>query len=444
MEEGLVRRSITRDINWGVPVPIKGYEDKVLYVWFDAPIGYISSTKEYFKKINQEDKWKEYWQNEDTKIIHFIGKDNNIFHAIIWPSILLGQKEKFNLPYDIPANEYLNLEGKKLSTSKNWAIWVDEFIKYFDGEYLRFYLARISPENKDSDFSWKDFQVKINNELVNVIGNLINRVIVFANKYFAGKINSKNLPQSKEILENINNLFQEIEDNYANYKVRKNTKLILELARIGNKYFDESSPWEKIKQDKQLAEETIYVCCCILQKISIALYPILPKSMLKLRNLLNLEKKIVWEEQFKTNFSLGKPEQLFRKIEDKEIEYQIKLLQKNTKKEEQTKEEIDFLDFEKLDIKLVKIVSCEKLTKSKKILKLIVKYADKEIQVLSGIAQYYTIEELVGKKVVMICNLKPRNILGEISNGMLLTAEKEGKLSLLTSMKDIMDWGDVR
>ena len=331
IEDGLIERSVTRDINWGVPVPLENAEDKVLYVWFDAPIGYISSTIEWSKKVNQPDKWKEYWFNKETKLVHFIGKDNIPFHAIIWPAILMGQKKEYALPWDIPANEYLTLEGEKISTSRDWAIWVEDFIKYFDGELLRFALAANAPESRDSDFSWKDFQSLVNNSLANVLGNLANRVFAFAKKNFDGVLHRQ--PNSRGIACNLDELCHEIHTSYSEFKVRKVVKSILDLAREGNKYFDEEKPWVVVKENPIVAEGTLFDCAEFLRVLSIMFYPVMPVSMGRLRKFMNMENNVFWDDIKNTpdKIIIGEFEPLFKKIDDKEIENQLKILHEKAK-----------------------------------------------------------------------------------------------------------------
>ena len=266
LEQGLVERPITRDLSWGVPVPLPETEGKVLYVWFDAPIGYISSTVEWAERIGQPERWKDYWLDPETKLVHFIGKDNIIFHALIWPAMLMGQEQGYCLPHDVPANEFMNLEGQKISTSHNWAIWVDEFTERFPAEYLRYYLACNAPERGDSDFSFKDFQQKINGELNNVLGNLANRVFAFAEKNFAGKIEPVALSgQGKEALAEANELYRQMDDGYRDYQVKKNSKLGMDLARLGNRWFDDRTPWARIKTDRA-RQETCNLPCCALSR----------------------------------------------------------------------------------------------------------------------------------------------------------------------------------
>ncbi len=467
LEQGLVERSITRDIKWGIPVPLEEAKDKVLYVWFDAPIGYISSTIEWAERIGQPDRWKDYWHDTDTRLIHFIGKDNIIFHALTWPAVLMGQnvveqdsnpaqtdltqhrnatlQSKYVLPYDIPANEFMNLEGQKISTSRNWAIWVDEFVKEFDGDYLRYYLANNAPESKDSDFSWKDFQNKINNELNNTLGNLAHRVFAFSKKHFRGIIKPVELTEaSKAVLTEANWLCQQIEDGYKDYQVRRNTKTIMDIARLGNKYFDESKPWHSIKENHFSAEETIYVCTCLLRMITVVLYPIIPKSMLKLRKMLGLGEIEHWNE-WKTpvtdTLTLAETEQLFTKIEDEVIEKQLEKLFKAYKENQEAshceecfvsiKPEISYDDFDKMDIRIARVLEAEAVPKADKLLHLKVSIGSETRELVAGIAQHYEPQDLIGKDVVMLVNLQPRKIRGVVSNGMILCAKDKDKLSIL-------------
>ena len=317
LEEGLIERAITRDLDWGVRVPVENVENKVLYVWFDAPIGYISSTIEY-----SEDKWLDYWFGDDTRIVHFIGKDNIPFHAIIWPAILMGQDKKYNLPWNIPANEYLTIEGEKISTSRNWAIWVEDFVKDFDGELLRFVLAANAPENKDSDFTWKEFQNLVNNTLANVLGNYANRVFAFSKKNFNG-----NLTAEKNEFSIIDKqMIDEVHKAYSDFKVRKAVKLIIDIAREGNKYFDEQQPWAVVKVDPNKAENILFNCVELLRIISIIFYPIMPKSMKRMRDMMKLESDLIsWADIDITpnQFLIGDFEPLFKKIDDKVIETQV-------------------------------------------------------------------------------------------------------------------------
>lgn len=450
LEQGLIERSITRDIKWGIPVPLEEAQDKVLYVWFDAPIGYISSTIEWAEKIGQPERWKDYWLNPETKLIHFIGKDNIIFHALIWPAVLMGQNKAYALPYDIPANEFMNLEGQKISTSRNWAIWVDEFVKEFDGDYLRYYLANNAPESKDSDFSWKDFQNKINNELNNTLGNLAHRVFAFSNKHFAGTIRPLELSESGQcVIKEAQELCEQIKLGYQDYQVRRNTKLIMDIARIGNKFFDESKPWQSIKDNPAQAEETIFICTSLLKMITVVLFPILPKSMLKLRSMLGLGEIAHWDEckePIKETLTLIETSQLFTKIEDEAIEQQLSKLFKagqaqakiveEHKNVPSIKPEITYDDFAKMDIRIALVLEAEALPNADKLLKLKIDLGDSTRELVAGVALSYKPEELIGKKVTILANLQPRKIRGVVSNGMILCAQSADGLSILIPERD--------
>ncbi len=449
VEEGLQKRAVTRDIDWGVPVPLERANGKVLYVWFDAPIGYISSSIEYFAKTENPDGWQDFWKNPQTKLIHFIGKDNNIFHAIFWPAMLMGQDDGYILPYDIPANEFLNLEGNKLSTSKNWAIWVRDFLAEFDGELLRYYLARIAPENKDADFVWKDFQAKVNGELANILGNLANRVFSFAQKNFAGKIlRPVQLDEkAKEVLAEAVEITQQMEKNYSRYQLRKNAELGMNIARLGNKYFDESAPWKSVKEDKSLAEQSLYVCSELLRMFSVAFAPILPKACRRLRQMMSLSIDFGWQGigdcQDEYVFVNVKP--LFPRIEDEKIAGQIAKLQEASQVEQKSKSNAPafkkpttFENFLAIDLRVGKVLSCQAVAKSKKLLKLVVDLGAEKRQILSGISAHYPTNTLVGKSVVVLANLPTRKIMGYESQGMILAAEGEdGQLSVLLADKSI-------
>ncbi|MDP8202095.1 MAG: methionine--tRNA ligase [Candidatus Tenebribacter burtonii] len=453
LNEGLQERGITRDLNWGVPIPLKNTEGKVLYVWFDAPIGYLSSSKEWAEKKGTPDKWKDYWLDENTKMIHFLGKDNIPFHTIIWPAMLSKQKERFVLPHDVPANEYLNLEGQKMSTSRNWTVWVEDYLKYFEGEYLRYVLAANAPETKDSDFSWEDFRMHINSELNNVLGNLANRTCIFANKYFDGIIKYPNefSNLSKDTLAEVHKLADEVGKSYSNYHVRKATKQFMDIARIGNKYFDETQPWKKVKTDKNNASQTLYVCLEILRIISIVSSPVIPKSMKSLRDIIGIMDSNTWDNISKksTGYTITNVEILFRKIEEKEVEEQLEILkqrQRNVVEEEnmiEHKPEIEYEDFMKLEIRIVKILEAEKVKKSNKLLKLKVNVGGEERSVIAGIGKDYEPEDLIGKKVPMLINLKPRKVMGVESQAMILAAEDNGILSILHPDKDVNEGSEI-
>ena len=454
LHDGLLERAITRDIDWGVPVPLDDADGKVLYVWFDAPIGYISSTMEWAEKIGKPEKWKDYWLDvENTKLIHFIGKDNIIFHTIFFPSFLMEQGYKYVLPHDVPANEFLNLEGRKMSTSKNWTVWVNDFLQYFDGEYLRYYLAANAPETKDSDFYWKEFQLAINSDLANVLGNLANRVFSFSKKYFSGEIKKpKALSNiSEKVLHDAKELVTEVKECYQTYQVRKAAKLCIEIARSGNKYFDETQPWKTVKTNPEVALETLYICSELLRMISIVFSPILPTSSLKLRNMLNIKSEIKWDNLNETilKYQIEEIKPLFRKIEDKEIGKQLEMLKRASEEAEEKipiehKQLISYEDFMKLEFRIVKILEAANIPKSKKLLKLKVDIGNgEERSVVAGISQYYKPEDIIGKKVPMLINLQPRKVMGVESQAMILAAHDEGKLTILIPEKDVTQGSEV-
>ena len=447
LENGLIERAITRDIDWGVPVPLDNADGKVLYVWFDAPIGYISATKEWAEQIGEPDRWKDYWQDQDTKLIHFIGKDNIIFHTIFFPSFLMKQPGGYVLPHDVPANEFLNLEGQKMSTSKNWTVWVNDFLEHFNGEYLRYYLAANAPENKDADFYWKDFQQQINNDLANVLGNLANRVFAFTKKSFAGKITKPEelSDLSAETLNNAKILVEEIKENYQQYKVRRAVKNCIEIARIGNRYFDETKPWAEVKNKNfSKANETLYVCSEILRLVSIVFSPILPSKMIELRKMMGLEENLVWNDvdNIISNVQIEEIAPLFKKVEDEEIQLQLDKLEASKKalevKELEHKEEIEFDDFMKIELRVGFLEKVEKIKKAKKLYRVLADFGGEKRELVAGLAKAYKPEDLQGKKVAMVLNLKPRKVMGVLSTAMILAAaDEDDNLSVLTLDKDL-------
>lgn len=437
LEQGLIERSITRDLSWGVPVPLADAEGKVLYVWFDAPIGYISSTVEWAKNIGKPDLWKDYWLDPETQLIHFIGKDNIIFHALIWPAMLMGQNTRYCLPHDIPANEFMNLEGDKISTSRNWAIWVDEFVKVFDGEYLRYYLAANAPERQDADFSFRDFQQKVNGELNNVLGNLANRVFAFAIKHFDGVIDHMKLDHEAEsILQEADLLVKDICENYRTYQVKRNVKTIIDLARTGNRIFDERKPWVMIKENRGHVQQTLWLCAALLQRISVVLSPIMPKHMLALREMMSLGSIGHWEDAFTDGkYVLNAVKPLFSKIEDSVIEAEYNKLHAMAKPEPTTeyqplKPEITFEQFAQMDIRVAKILEAEAVPKTDKLLKLKVDLGFETRELVAGIAASYKAEDIIGKSVLMLVNLQARKIRGILSSGMILAAHDESGIHI--------------
>ena len=453
--DGLADRAVTRDLPWGVPVPedvAKKYgvdaTGKVLYVWFDAPIGYISATKEWAEKQGAPEKWKEYWQDENTRLVHFIGKDNIVFHCLIFPAMLMAHGE-FVLPENVPANEFLNLEGNKLSTSRNYAVWLDDYLKRFDPDPLRFVLASILPETRDSDFSWKDFQARHNNELADIYGNFINRTMTFAHKYFEGKVPALG-PLSdldKELLGRLEEAPDRLGALIDKYQMRAYVRELMDLARFANKYFNDKEPWNTRKTNPENCATTINLCLQTVTVLSVLSEPVLPFTSREIWKVLNIEGTPGWDEypskRLPVGHALQKPKILFKKIEDEVIEAEIQKLQKALQNKAQKPEEerIDYETFQKVKLKVAEVVSAEPIPKSKKLLKLRVRLGEEERQIVAGIAEHYSPETLIGKKIVIVANLKPAKLFGVESNGMLLAASSEGKMSLLTVMDETMPSG---
>ena len=443
-KDGLKDRAVTRDLDWGVKVPLENAEAKVLYVWFEAVLGYISATKELFKESNNPDEWKEYWQNENTRYIAFIGKDNIVFHTIIFPAMLMAwndtNKEKFVLPENVPANEFLNFEGKKFSKSRGWGIDVEQFLEIFPADSLRYTLAANLPENKDTDFYWKEFQAKSNSELADILGNFINRTFIFASKHFDEKVPERGELETidKEMLALISEAPKKIGNLIEKYKIRDAVFEMMSLARAGNKYFNDSEPWVSVKNDKTRTATTVNICLKTIYTLAEVFSPVIPFSSEKIFKMLNV-KSSDWNEignkEFEVGHQLNKSEILFTKIEDKTIDAEI-LKWSNPatveEKEEEKFPEITFEDFMKVDLKVAEIIAAENVKKSKKLLKLQVKIGKTERQVVAGIAQSYKPENLIGKKVVMVANLKPAILFGLESQGMILAIEDEtGKLNVV-------------
>ena len=454
--EGLQDRAVTRDLDWGVPVPLDEAKGKVLYVWFDAPIGYISSTKEWAQKKGDPDLWKKYWLDKSTKLIHFIGKDNIVFHAIFFPAMLIGYGD-YVIPENIPANEFLNIEGSKLSTSKNYAIWLNDYLDKFPPDPLRYCLSTILPESKDSDFSWKTLQARNNYELADILGNFINRIFIFAQKYFDNKI-----PQPSELRQEDRAMLETCRKSYGTvggyiekYQMRNAVKEMMDVARAANKYFNDEEPWKTVKDDKERCAATVYTCIQVVGYLSVLMHPFMPFSSENILPMLNINKDITaleWgdsiEEYLSPGHPLGKSEILFRKIEDEQIDPEIEKLKKisvEIKHEKQEKREkmeeenniIDIDTFQKIDIRVARVISCERIEKSKKLMKIEVDDGDGKRQIIAGIAQHYTPEELTGKQIVILANLKPTKLMGETSNGMLLAASSGEKLVVLTTDEEI-------
>lgn len=454
IDGGLEPRAVTRDLDWGIPVPVKGGEGKVLYVWFDAPIGYISSTKEWAEREGKD--WKPYWQDKDTKLVHFIGKDNIVFHCIIFPSILKAHGN-YILPENVPANEFLNLEGNKLSTSKNWAVWLHEYLEDFPNmqDVLRYTLTANAPETKDNDFTWKDFQARNNNELVAIFGNFVNRVVVLTNKYYEGKIPAPStlLEVDSETLNELKNFPEIISSSLERYRFREAGQELMNLARLGNKYLADAEPWKVIKEDEERVKTIMYVALQIAAGLAVLSEPFLPFTSDKLKSILGVRSSAIetsWNEVSTKDILLppghkiGQSELLFRKIEDAEIQAQLDKLEATKKANQQEnkahmpqKDTITFDDFSKLDMRVGTIVEAEKMPKAKKLLVLKVDTGLDVRTIVSGIAESFTPEEIVGKKVTVLVNLAPRALRGVESEGMILMTEnKEGKLVFVNPDED--------
>ncbi|MDT0605893.1 methionine--tRNA ligase [Croceitalea rosinachiae] len=452
IDDGLKPRAVTRDLDWGIPVPVDGGEGKVLYVWFDAPIGYISSTKEWAAREGKD--WEPYWKDENTKMLHFIGKDNIVFHCIIFPSMLKAHGD-FILPENVPANEFLNLEGDKLSTSKNWAVWLHEYLVDFPEmqDVLRYTLTANAPETKDNDFTWKDFQARNNNELVAIFGNFINRVTVLTHKYYNGQVPepSQFNEVDKSTLETLRTFPQTLTDSLERYRFREASQELLNLARLGNKYLADEEPWKTIKTDEERTKTVMFVALQIASALAVLSEPFLPFTSKKLKHILNVSSNYSpLENSIENNWNdvaqkeillpsghqINKSELLFRKVEDKEIEAQLEKLEATKKQNEQIEKEvtpqkdiITFEDFSKLDMRVGTIIEAEKMPKANKLLVLKVDTGLAIRTIVSGIAESFEPEEIVGKQVTVLVNLAPRKLRGVESEGMILMTEnKDGKL----------------
>ena len=446
IDDGLRPRAVTRDLDWGIPVPVKGGEGKVLYVWFDAPIGYISATKEWAEREGKD--WEPYWKDKDTKLVHFIGKDNIVFHCIIFPSMLKAEGS-YILPENVPANEFLNLEGNKLSTSKNWAVWLPEYLVDFPNQQdvLRYALTANAPETKDNDFTWKDFQARNNNELVAIFGNFINRVVVLTSKYYAGIVPEPSAfsKVDEETFAAIKAYPAVISSSIERYRFREASQELMNLARLGNKYLADEEPWKVIKEDEVRTQTIMFLALQIASALATLSEPFLPFTSDKLKNILNISSSGVensWED-ISTNailipagHQIGKAELLFSKIEDEAIQKQLDKLQASKKANEianavvePQKETIGWDDFAKLDMRVGTIIEAEKMPKTKKLLILKVDTGIDVRTIVSGIAESFKAEEVVGKKVTVLVNLAPRVLRGVESEGMILMTETpEGKL----------------
>ncbi len=443
IDQGLQPRAVTRDLDWGVKVPIEGVEGKVLYVWFDAPIGYISATREL------TDNWEKYWKDPESRLIHFIGKDNIVFHCIIFPSMLKAEGT-YILPDNVPANEFLNLEGEKISTSRNWAVWLHEYLLDFPGkqDVLRYVLTANAPETKDNDFTWKDFQARNNNELLAILGNLVNRTMVLTHKFFGGVVPAvaEYTPEDREVLAQLAEFPGKIAGNLENFRFREGLNQLMNLARLGNKYLTDQEPWKKIKTDEERVKTILNISLQVCASLTLVSAPFLPFTSHEMRLMLKIT-ETKWDEAgkpdlLKAGIQLGNPAFLFTRIEDDEIQHQMDKLAETKQQNQQAqasipvepgKEAVNYDDFIKMDIRTATILAAEAVPKTQKLLKLTVDTGLDIRTIVSGIAEYFKPEEIVGKKVSVLVNLEPRELRGITSNGMILMAQNpDGKLFFVT------------
>lgn len=468
LNDGLRDRAITRDVPWGVPVPEDVAEKagidasgKVIYVWFDAPIGYISATREWAKREGDEDLWKEYWQDSETKLLHFIGKDNIVFHCLMFPAMLMAHGD-YVLPENVPANEFLNIEGGKLSTSRGWAVWLHEFLENYPADLLRYALASMLPETKDADFSWSEFQARVNSELADILGNFVNRTLTFATRYFTGNVPELVNPSEEDlaVLAQIKDFRDRIGDAYESFRNREAVFETMGLARLGNKYFNDTEPWHTRNSDIQKCGNTIHVCLQLCASLSVYMDPVLPTAGSKLREMLNIKDvrssvpdgdgamsgSIGWEEAaeplLKAGDTVGTPEILFKKVDDDVVAAEVAKLQQISVEDEPgvdppykpLADQITFDDFTRLDLRVATILTAEKMPKSKKMLRIQLDLGFEKRVVMAGAAEHYNPDDLSGKKVVVLANLSPRTMMGIESQGMILMAEdRNGRLSLVES-----------
>ncbi len=458
LDGGLQPRAVTRDLDWGVPVPVEGAEGKVLYVWFDAPIGYISNTMELLP-----DDWQKWWKSEDTKLVHFIGKDNIVFHCIVFPAMLKAYGDGFILPENVPANEFLNLEGDKISTSRGWAVWANEYLQDFPGkqDVLRYVLTANAPETKDNDFSWKDFQTRNNSELVAIFGNFVNRAMVLTHKYFGGLVPECGPLEDvdRDTLAQIPALKESMEKNIENYRFREALKDAMSMARVGNKYISDTEPWKVAKTDLARTGTILNICLQICASLSSAFEPFTPFAAKKLRTMLNTA--LDWSaagrgDILPAGHSLGQPELLFEKIDDDKIQIQLDRLDEIRKRREAEakaeaakvvapqKKEVSFEDFDAMDIRTATVLEAERVPKTDKLLKLTIDTGIDKRVIVSGIAEYYTPEQMVGKQICILANLAPRTIRGIESKGMILMARQgDGTMRFITPSEVLVNGAQI-
>ncbi|HEY5616219.1 MAG TPA: methionine--tRNA ligase, partial [Bacteroidota bacterium] len=450
-KEGLQDRAVTRDLSWGVTVPVAGYESKVMYVWFDAVLGYISSTKEWAKRSGKPDVWKTYWQDPETKYVAFIGKDNVVFHCIVFPAMLMGWndggKSQYVLPENVPANEFLNFEGQKFSKSRGWGIDLHDFLNFFPADMLRYALAINLPESRDSDFYLKDFQARVNNELADIVGNFVNRTVAFTEKNFHGKVPKQGShgKLDKEMLNALKEAPGKVGELFEHYHFRDGVIEAVNLARAANKYFNDSEPWKSIKASPEACATALNICLQTCRALAILLEPVVPTTAQKIWSILNIRQTIQeagWESAsvslLETDHTLKKPEILITKIEDKQIEEMVRFLEGGGQSKGNFKPMITIDDFKKIDLRVGRVIQAEKVPKSEKLLKLQVDLGTETRQVLAGIAKQYEPEKLIGRSIVVVANLQPAKLMGQESQGMLLAANGEqGELSVVTLLEDI-------
>ncbi len=461
IDGGLHPRAVTRDLDWGIKVPVEGADGKVLYVWFDAPIGYISATKQWALDNGQD--WKLYWQDQEAKLVHFIGKDNIVFHCIVFPAMLKAHGE-FVLPENVPANEFMNLEGDKMSTSRGWSIEMHEYLEDFPDrvDELRYYLTAIAPETSDSEFTWKDYQARVNNELVAILGNLVNRVMILMHKFFEGKIQTAGPPVTltdANLKSELDRLYDELEQSFESYKFRQAQQTAMEIARLGNRYLTEQEPWKTIKTNPEGAREALHNCLVLMGHIATCIQPFMPGTAKKIFNMLNWPAETVYFDEelvLENGHQLNAASLLFEKLEDEVIEKQIqKLINKKasleTSKEEAAptlvpaKSNINYEQFAAMDIRTGTILTAEKVAKTKKLLKLTIDTGLDQRTVVSGIAEYFEPEAIIGQQVSILVNLEPREIKGILSQGMILMAENaEGKLTFVSPGEGMHNGSVVR
>lgn len=458
LDGGLQPRAVTRDLDWGVPVPVEGAEGKVLYVWFDAPIGYISNTMELLP-----DDWQKWWKSEDTRLVHFIGKDNIVFHCIVFPAMLKAYGDGFILPENVPANEFLNLEGDKISTSRGWAVWANEYLQDFPGkqDVLRYVLTANAPETKDNDFSWKDFQTRNNSELVSIFGNFVNRAMVLTHKYFDGVVPECGALEQvdKEALAQIPALKESMEKNIENYRFREALKDAMGMARVGNKYISDTEPWKVAKTDLPRTGTILNICLQICASLASAFEPFTPFAAKKLREMLRTD--LNWSavgnaDILPAGHALGQAELLFEKIDDDKIRVQLERLEEIRKRREAEakaeaakvvapqKKEVSFDDFDAMDIRTATVLEAERVPKTDKLLKLTIDTGIDRRVIVSGIAEYYTPEQMIGKQICILANLQPRTIRGIESKGMILMARQaDGTMRFITPSEALVNGAQI-